>query len=153
MSYKTGNQAPVSLKLYRFKELSKLIKPFFKLENIELNFAGYENTLSEFSSVDYGDLPQVFELNKNLLLWVDYLEELRCVVHTCIMKLDNREAYLDAFLVNNSTKQIKDMVAETLSNKKMCAHYEKELLIQIKFLNLAYKHVAREYNEHIHNGL
>lgn len=154
MSYIDGSVNTTPLRLYRFKELSKLIRPFFKLENIELNFAGFENTINEFAKIDYGNLPQVFELNKNLLLWVDYLEELRCVIRTCIMKLDNREAYLDAFLVdNNSNKKVKDLVAETVNNKKMCMHYEKELLIQIKFLNLAYKHVSTEYNDHIHNGL
>lgn len=142
------------MRLFKFKEMSKHVRPFFKLENVELNFAGYENTLKEYAALDYGNLAQVFSVTKNLLLWADYLEELRCVVNTCVLKLDNRHAYLDAFVVlNKNNKKINEMIADTMNNKRMCQYYEKELLIQIKFLNSAYKYASREYNEHIHNGI
>lgn len=126
------------------------MRPFFRLENVELNFAGFENTLGEYASVDYENLPQVFSVARSLLLWVDYLEELLCVINTCSMKLENRQLYLEAFLVEHSkSSKINTMIEETYNQKRLCDFYKKELLIQIKFLNLAYKYVVREYDDHI----
>lgn len=145
-----GNKSQIiSSKLFRFKELSKLARPFFKLENIELNFSGYEQMLREYESMDVKNLRQSFTVTRDLLLWIDYLQELRCVIHASIMKLENRRLYLEAFKSDKRSPKLEAMIADTHNNRSLCSYYEKELMIQIKFLNFAYKNAITEYNDNI----
>lgn len=130
-----------------------MARPFFKLENITLNFSGYEQMLTEYYTVDAGDNVQTFNVVRDLLLWIDYLEELRGVIKMIGMKLDNRLLYLQAFESENKTNSITQKVNETAENKKICAYYEKELFAQIKFLHMAYTNVVTAYNEHIRKAL
>lgn len=143
---KSGNLAA---RLYRFKELSRLIRPFFKLENIELSFSGLERMLHEYDNLDSFNPQQSFAVIRDLLLWIDYLQELHCVIKTSLMKLENRNLYLEAFKVGEGTPKINKLISETKSNRELCGYYEKELTIQIKFLHNAYKCAITEYNEHI----
>lgn len=139
----------VNQRLPRFKELSRLIRPFFRLENIELNFTGLESTLIEYQNMDTQNPQQSFEVIKNLLLWIDYLQSLHGVIKTSLMKLENRRLYLEAFREERRNSKLEEMVADTSNNKDLCSYYEKELAIQIKFFNFAYRNAITEYNENI----
>lgn len=115
---------------FEFKDCMRSVVPLLAKEGIRLDFTGYDDTISEFYQIDGYELNEIFELDKNLMAWKEYLKQIEAVVTVFQNSKANQLTYLEAFKTKRKNNKLEGMMNETiallklLKNAKAALHRE-----------------------------
>ena len=118
-----------------FKISSRQIFSTLKSENIQLNFRGYDDLFEKLSFIEEFHVEELSQLSIEIEMWLDYMNELRCILHQLMKSIENKGEYFAAFedpLRYNA--QLDGMIKENDEKYKQIALYFMDVLEQIKFL-------------------
>lgn len=132
-----------------FQIASRNIFRFFNdEENIRLNFNGYTQTLAESQSYDLLSSDELMRYIFELNAWLDYFNELECVIKKILLTYENRQFYLESFLnPQKVNKKIKNMIENNNNKLNLIAEYHDLLIGQIGILYMIIKNCMQQLNE------
>jgi len=145
----------ITVSLGQFQLVSKEIYPYLiKEEGIVLNYSGYSETLLKGKRIETLEFDEMFIYIKELSAWIDYLNEVVCVINKLSLRYENRELYLLSFVdTKRENKKINRLLEENDKNKKLVDNYYTQLYNQIRLLHLIletcnhkFKEDAQKYN-------
>lgn len=135
--------------LGQFQVASKEIYPqLLKEEGIRLNYEGYSETLFKSRQVEIFSFDEVFIYVKELNAWIDYLNEVLCLMNKLSLRYENRNLYLLAFVnPKKQNKKIDKLLAENEKKKEVVSQYYTQLYNQLRLLRLILKDTQHKFGE------
>ena len=142
----------LTVSIGQFRVTSREIFPYLiKEENMRLNFAGYTETVMRSKQIETLDFDEMFIYIKELNAWLDYLNEIICIINKLSLRLENRELYLLSFIdTKRENKKINRLLKENEESKIMVDGYYTQLYNQIKLLNMFLKNCNQKFDEDSH---
>lgn len=148
---KTANGVEVNY----FQLLCSMVKPYLQEDGISLNFEGYIETISEYTSLTEEQIDKAWKLTKELNTWSEYFSDIANLIQKLYLdsETDKIEKQATASILCDATKvangdRLSNKDPEVIKSRKkrnvLKAFYD-ELVAKIEFLNRAHYHCKATY--------
>lgn len=150
MGYKADNNIPTDVLRDRacdFENMSKLVKPYFDEIGAPLGFSGYKKTLNDYIYSDSLDLEGLFNLTKDISIWMNYMGEILSITEFLYLQTDNKKSYYEAFNISEKNVKAYKELNEVRIKHQRLKLYLKHIEIQYKMFKTCFYSISKTYNE------
>jgi uncharacterized protein YbaA (DUF1428 family) len=152
--YREDHVQQLKRQMETFKASAMKASTVFKMHGIVLSMEGYTSLIQELEDTDIADPEQVYAAEKDLLLWLDYLSEMKSVALLLQVQTENKVLFLDAY-VDDQRKN--PNLSARISKEGSCAVvlsvFVKELAQQQKLMRRITQELEKEYHDAVHSAL
>lgn len=133
-----------------FQYLAMQVAPYLKEYEINLSFAGYQKTLTQYEELDYKNIESVWNLANDLNAWSEYMSDVANVIQK--LELDSETEKIQTIakvsIESDSDKVAKgdriankdDRVVSARKKRNALKSFHTQLENKISFLDRAYHH-------------
>lgn len=146
MPLKTANGKNISY----FEKLARMAQEYVKQDGINLNFAGYTETLIEYANLKEYEIDKAWRLTKELNAWSEYFSSISNLIQKLYLDAETEKMEIQATssiladavkVANGERLSNKDpKVIEARKKRNTLKAFYDELESKIRFLERAYYH-------------
>lgn len=140
---------PINNEKSYFDRLVEEVIPFYKEQDISLNFDGFRDTLEQYSKLDNTDYDRTWKVGKELNMWSEYLADIYALNEKFLLDSEtekNKEfavasSNVDGAVSKGDRNAEKDpIVIQARKRRNLLKSFSTALEKKIDFCNTSYHH-------------
>ena len=133
---------------YEFKNDSRTIFKYLKANHIDLDFNGYERTLSDLKKLNITNIEEVFISCRDFLEWDNYFFDCQSLIEYYIEVLNLKIDYLNAFIdPDRVNKKLNLQIKKVEEERQKMLNYEKSVKRHRRLIHKLSSNLKYRYKE------